>query len=47
LNLSYNRYKEYEYIEQKYDPPMEILTKLIALENEILEDMNELNGLIG
>jgi type I restriction enzyme M protein len=47
LDLSYNRYKEYEYIEQKYDPPKEILGKLIALEEEILEDMNELNGLIG
>ena len=47
LDLSYNRYKEYEYIEQKYDPPKEILTKLIALEKEILEDMNELNSLIG
>lgn len=47
LDLSYNRYKEYEYTEQKYDPPKEILSKLIALEKEILEDMNELNGLIG
>lgn len=47
LDLSYNRYKEYEYVEQKYDPPKEILTKLIELEREILEDMNELNGLIG
>lgn len=47
LDLSYNRYKEYEYVEQKYDPPKEILTKLISLEKEILEDMNELNSLIG
>ncbi|MEM7104866.1 MAG: N-6 DNA methylase [Bacteroidota bacterium] len=47
LDLSYNRYKEYEYEEQHYDPPEEILAKLIALEKEILEDMNELNGLIG
>ncbi len=47
LDLSYNRYKEYEYVEQKYDPPKEILAKLISLEKEILEDMNELNGLIG
>lgn len=46
LDLSYNRYKEYEYVEQKYDPPKEILAKLIKLEKEILEDMNELNGLI-
>ena len=46
LDLSYNRYKEYEYIEQKYDPPKEILAKLIELEKDILQDMNELNGLI-
>jgi type I restriction enzyme M protein len=47
LDLSYNRYKEYEYVEQKYDPPKEIMAKLISLEKEILEDMNELNILIG
>lgn len=47
LDLSYNRYKEYEYVEQKYNPPKEILAKLIILEKEILEDMNELNSLIG
>jgi hypothetical protein len=47
LDLSYNRYKEYEYIEQTYDPPKEILAKLIKLEQEILNDMRELNSLIG
>lgn len=47
LDLSYNRYKEHEYVEQKYDPPKQILAKLISLEKEILEDMNDLNGLIG
>ncbi len=46
LNLSYNRYKEYEYVEQKYDPPKEILAKLISLEKEIIEDFNQLNDLI-
>ncbi|MBI5371457.1 MAG: N-6 DNA methylase [Sphingobacteriales bacterium] len=46
LDLSYNRYKEYEYVEQKYVPPKEILATLIDLEKEILKDMNELNGLI-
>ncbi len=46
LDLSYNRYKEYEYVEQKYEPPKEILAKLIKLEKEILESMNELNGLV-
>jgi type I restriction enzyme M protein len=47
LDLSYNRYKEYEYDEQTYEPPKEILSKLIALEKEILSDMNELNEIIG
>lgn len=47
LDLSYNRYKEYEYVEQKYDPPKEILSKLITLEKEILKDMEALNSLIG
>jgi len=47
LDLSFNRYKEFEYEEQTYDPPKEILTKLIKMEEEILADMNELKGLIG
>jgi len=47
LDLSYNRYKEYEYTEQTYDPPKEILAKLIDIENGILADMQELNDLIG
>ena len=47
LDLSFNRYKEYEYVEQTYDPPKEILAKLMKLEKEILKDMEELNSLIG
>lgn len=47
LDLSYNRYKEYVYEEQTYDPPKEILSKLLMLEKEILRDMDELNSLIG
>lgn len=47
LDLSYNRYKEYEYEEQYYDPPKEILEKLMKLEKEILEGMKGLNDLIG
>lgn len=47
LDLSYNRYKEYEYVEQTYDPPKEILARLMKLEQEILKDMEELNSLIG
>jgi type I restriction enzyme M protein len=47
LDLSFNRYKEYEYIEQTYESPKEILAKLMKLEKEILKDMQELNSLIG
>lgn len=47
LDLSYSRYKEYEYIEQTYEPPKIILEKLIQLESDILTGLNELNGLIG
>jgi type I restriction enzyme M protein len=47
LDLSFNRYKEYEYIEQTYEPPKDILAKLMKLEKEILKDMEELNSLIG
>ena len=46
LDLSYNRYKEYEYIEQTYEAPKIILDKLIELETSILEDMNELKELL-
>lgn len=47
LDLSFTRYKDYEYIEQTYEPPKEILAKLMKLEKEILKDMEELNSLIG
>lgn len=47
LDLSYNRYKEYEYTEQTYAPPKDILKKLIKMEKGILTDMQELNDLIG
>jgi type I restriction enzyme M protein len=47
LDLSFNRYKEYEYVEQTYEPPKTILAALIKLEREILQDMEELNDLIG
>lgn len=47
LDLSFNRYKEYEYIEQTYEQPKVILAALMKLEKEILKDMEELNSLIG
>lgn len=47
LDLSYNRYKKFEYEEQTYEPPQDILKALFDLEKEILRDMNELKDLIG
>lgn len=47
LDLSFNRYKEYVYEKQTFEPPKEILAKLLALEKDILKDMEELNSLIG
>jgi type I restriction enzyme M protein len=46
LDLSHNHYKDYEYTEQRYDPPKEILAKLMEMEKDILADMQELNDLI-
>jgi len=47
LDLSYNRYKEFEYVEQTYEPPQKILAALMTLEQEIQRDMEELKNLIG
>ncbi|WP_020597135.1 type I restriction-modification system subunit M [Spirosoma panaciterrae] len=47
LDLSYNRYKKFEYQEQAYEPPQKILDALIELEKEIKKDMDELKILIG
>ncbi len=47
FDLSINRYKEFVYEEQDYDPPKEILASLINLEKEILKDMEGLKDLVG
>ncbi len=47
LDLSYNRYKKFEYEEQTYEPPQKILETLFQLESEIQKDMQELKNLIG
>jgi len=47
LDLSYNRYKDYEHEEEQYDPPQKILTELIEIEENVLEEINRLKGLIG
>ncbi|EPO2919700.1 SAM-dependent DNA methyltransferase [Vibrio cholerae] len=45
-DLSINRYKEVVYQEESYEDPKVILAKLKALENEILNDLNELEGML-
>lgn len=47
FDLNYNRYKEFDHIEQTYDPPQDILTALMKLEEEITKEMNELKEIIG
>lgn len=45
-DLSLNRYKEEVYAEVQYEAPQEILKKLRALEGEIQQDLDELEGLL-
>ena len=45
-DLSINRYKETVYEEEQYDPPQEILDRMISLEKEIMADMDELRGML-
>ncbi|WP_428657473.1 type I restriction-modification system subunit M [Runella sp.] len=47
FDLSYNRYKKFEYEEQIYEQPQKILEALFQLEAEIQIDMQELKKLIG
>jgi type I restriction enzyme M protein len=46
-DLSINRYKETVYEEERYDPPKEILERMMTLEKEIITDMEELRGMLG
>ncbi len=45
-DLSINRYKETVYEEEEYDPPREILDRMMVLEKEIISDMEELRGML-
>jgi len=45
-DLSINRYKEIVYEEEEYDPPKEILARMMDLEKEIMVDLEELRGLL-
>jgi type I restriction enzyme M protein len=46
-DLSLNLYKETVYEQVKYDPPKKILEKLKVLEEEIMKDLSELEGMVG
>lgn len=46
-DLSFSRYKEEVFEEIEYDAPAEILAKLKALEGEIGNELNELEGMLG
>lgn len=45
-DLSLNRYKETKYVEATYDPPKTILKRMRELEQSILEDIDELEGML-
>ena len=45
-DLSINRYKEVVYEEEQYDPPKEILKRLMDLENDIQKELKELEGML-
>lgn len=46
FDLSINRYKEVVYEEEEYEDPKVILSKLKALEKEIMADLDELEGML-
>ncbi|GGK37898.1 MULTISPECIES: HsdM family class I SAM-dependent methyltransferase [Flavobacteriaceae] len=46
LDLSYDYYRDFEYVEKNYDPPKDILKALFLLEEEISVEMEELKNLI-
>ena len=45
-DLSINRYKEVVYEEEQYDPPKEILSRLLKLEDEIITELKALEGML-
>ena len=45
-DLSIDRYKETVHVEEKYDPPKEILARMKALEIDILKEIEELEGML-
>ena len=45
-DLSINRYKEVEYQQEAFEDPKVILQRLKGLEQEILADLDELEGML-
>jgi type I restriction enzyme M protein len=45
-DFSINRYKKVIYAEEKYDDPKDILSELVALENNIIADLKELETML-
>jgi type I restriction enzyme M protein len=46
-DLSLNRYKESIYQEEQYDPPKEILDRMMIMEKEIMVEMEKLQEMLG
>lgn len=46
FDLTHNRYSEFEYEAQDYEPPKDLLIKIMQIEHDILDNLNELSRLI-
>jgi type I restriction enzyme M protein len=46
FDLSIGRYRESEYEEAQFDPPLEIMRRLRSLDDEVRQDMDELEALL-
>ena len=46
FDLSIGRYRESEYEEAQFDPPLEIMKRLRSLDDEVRRDMDELEALL-
>lgn len=46
-DLSLNRYKKPVYVPEEYDPPLVILERMEKLEEDIMEGLRELRGMLG
>lgn len=46
FDLTYNRYLEIKYAPKNYDPPKDILEKIIELEEDVFKNLSDLNKII-